>query len=188
MFDDMDVIHALHSRMTTAGSWVGNGRVSMDFLYVDETQDFTQAELLLLWRLMVNPNASFFAGDTAQAIARGVTFRFADITSMAHALTQTSAASQLLAAPVSRAPPKTTLVHNYRSHNGILRLAATIVQLLQYYFPMTIDSPSDLPPDRGVFDGPKPRLVRSFLRSCSCCCCYCEYCCKVPLSGLPCSP
>ena len=50
---------------------------------MDEAQDFTQAELLLFWRICSNPNNCFIAGDTAQAIAQGVTFRFTDIKDMA---------------------------------------------------------------------------------------------------------
>lgn len=48
-------------------------------IYVDETQDFTQAEMALLIQLSQNPNNMFFTGDSAQAIMRGVSFRFCDL-------------------------------------------------------------------------------------------------------------
>lgn len=46
---------------------------------MDETQDFTQAELTVLIRLAQNPNDMFLTGDTAQSIMRGVSFRFSDL-------------------------------------------------------------------------------------------------------------
>lgn len=51
-------------------------------MFVDETQDFTQAELTLLIRISQNPNCMFFTGDTAQSIMRGVSFRFSDLTTL----------------------------------------------------------------------------------------------------------
>ena len=51
-------------------------------IYVDETQDFTQAELALLMCVCNNPNKMFLAGDTAQAIMRGISFRFQDLSSL----------------------------------------------------------------------------------------------------------
>jgi hypothetical protein len=48
-------------------------------MYVDETQDFTQAELYLLISICRNPNGMFLTGDTAQGIMRGISFRFKDL-------------------------------------------------------------------------------------------------------------
>ena len=160
----MDIVLNLHKRISEEpGGWAGGdgtSRICIEYLYVNETQDFTQAELLMFWRIMRDPNKSVFAGDTAQAIARGVSFRFADITSMAHELMKDVNAAKLLVSPVTVKPDVHALIHNYRSHNGILRLAATIVQLIQKYFPLSIDPPGDLPPDQGVsILGPKPCLV-----------------------------
>ncbi|KAK3274493.1 hypothetical protein CYMTET_17326 [Cymbomonas tetramitiformis] len=45
---------------------------------------------------------------------------------------------------------------NYRTHNGVLGAAGLIVQLMQRFFPNTIDR---LEPERGFFDGPKPMLL-----------------------------
>ena len=160
LYDEMDIVLNLHKRISEEpGGWAGGdgtSRICIEYLYVDETQDFTQAELLLFWRIMRDPNKSVFAGDTAQAIARGVSFRFADITTMAYALTRGKEAAKLLCSPITVVPEPHALVHNYRSHNGILRLAATVVQLIQKYFPLSIDPPGTLPPDQGVS---KPCLV-----------------------------
>jgi hypothetical protein len=51
-------------------------------IYVDETQDFTQAELCLLLRVCQSPNQMFLTGDTAQSIMRGIAFRFNDLRSL----------------------------------------------------------------------------------------------------------
>ena len=51
-------------------------------IYVDETQDFTQAELCLLLRACHSPNEMFLTGDTAQSIMRGIAFRFNDLQSL----------------------------------------------------------------------------------------------------------
>lgn len=51
-------------------------------IYVDETQDFTQAELALLVSLCSEPNKMFLTGDTAQSIMRGISFRFHDLRSL----------------------------------------------------------------------------------------------------------
>ena len=53
-------------------------------MFVDETQDFTQAELTILIRLAHNPNEMFLTGDTAQSIMRGVSFRFSDLKTLFH--------------------------------------------------------------------------------------------------------
>ena len=44
-----------------------------------QVQDFTQSELLLDISVAADPNGLFYCGDTAQTIARGIGFRFADI-------------------------------------------------------------------------------------------------------------
>lgn len=51
-------------------------------LYVDETQDFTNAELCILIQLCLIPNRIFLTGDTAQCIMQGISFRFKDLRSL----------------------------------------------------------------------------------------------------------
>lgn len=48
-------------------------------VYVDETQDFTNAELCILMQLCSIPNRIFLTGDTAQCIMQGISFRFKDL-------------------------------------------------------------------------------------------------------------
>ena len=49
----------------------------MDYLMIDEVQDLTPLTLDLFIRL--TKNKVFFAGDTAQTIAKGVGARFSDL-------------------------------------------------------------------------------------------------------------
>lgn len=78
MYDVMDACFAIYSAMRKQG--YRGPRI--DEIYVDEVQDFTQAELLLFVEVCADKNALFFTGDTCQTIARGVGFRFEDLTTM----------------------------------------------------------------------------------------------------------
>jgi predicted ribonuclease YlaK len=51
--------------------------MSIDYLMVDEVQDLTPKTLQTLLRL--TSHKVFFAGDTAQTIAKGVGARFLDL-------------------------------------------------------------------------------------------------------------
>jgi hypothetical protein len=70
-----------------------------------------------------NPNDLFLAGDTCQTIARGVGFRFQDLTTMFHEMS--------LIKPEIRVPVVTPLSVNYRTHNGILGAAGEVVKMIQ---------------------------------------------------------
>jgi hypothetical protein len=50
------------------------------------------------------------------------------------------------------------LTENYRSHNGILSVAAEVIDILKDTFPQSFDH---LPRERGFFNGPKPKLLIS---------------------------
>jgi superfamily I DNA/RNA helicase len=52
----------------------------MNYFFIDEIQDLTPATIYLLSLLATD--GLFYCGDTAQAITKGVSFRFADIKSM----------------------------------------------------------------------------------------------------------
>ena len=153
MYDENDVVFHLYHRLTfnsAAPEWV------VHEFYVDETQDFTQAELCLLIRCAADPNATFFTGDTAQSIMRGIAFRFEDLRSLFF-YAQESFRCQDKASTI-QVPRLYQLTHNYRSHAGILALAASIVDLLIEFFPNSFDR---LEKDCGLFEGPKPVLLES---------------------------
>ena len=78
LFDETDLVRNVYQRVCKQHdmNWV------IHQIFVDETQDFTQAELCLLLRLCQNPNDMFLTGDTAQGIMRGISFRFSDLKSL----------------------------------------------------------------------------------------------------------
>ena len=154
MYDENDLVYHLYHRLTTADGaapeWV------IHEFYVDETQDFTQAELCLLIRCSADPNATFFTGDTAQSIMRGIAFRFEDLRSLFYYVRDSFRCRDKTS--TIQVPRLYQLTHNYRSHAGILALAASIVDLMIRFFPNSFDR---LEKDCGLFDGPKPVLLES---------------------------
>ena len=77
-FDDGDLVFNLFQRISKLDdiTWC------IHQFYIDEVQDFTQAELTLLLHCCRWPNGLFLTGDTAQSIMRGVSFRFSDLRSV----------------------------------------------------------------------------------------------------------
>ncbi|XP_038048876.1 TPR and ankyrin repeat-containing protein 1-like [Patiria miniata] len=153
LFDEGDLVFHVYRRLRDIKSleWV------LHEIYVDETQDFTQAELSLFIRCSHDPNSLFLTGDTAQSIMRGVAFRFDDLKSLFH---YASKSVKALGKHSAVAVPKRVyqLTHNYRSHAGILNLASTIVDLMTHFFPNSFDR---LKRDQGLFHGPSPVLLES---------------------------
>lgn len=128
-------------------------------IYVDEVQDFTQAELRLFLEVCVDKNALFLTGDTCQTIARGVGFRFEELTTMFARLLQQQQQEEtekLRESERVKVPHLEKLTINYRTHNGILGCAARVVDILLDLFPNAVDK---LEKDRGHFNGPKPQLL-----------------------------
>ena len=100
--------------------------------------------------MMKDPNGLFLCGDTAQCIARGVGFRFCELRSLFHTIDKHVAGVNV---PV---PVLHTLRHNYRSHNGILQMASSVVRLLYEWFNNGIDRLDD---DVGLLNGPSPVVL-----------------------------
>lgn len=157
-FDRCDITYHIYNEIrASAGrrereSEASNGYtgVSIHEVYIDEVQDFLECELLLI-AVIANPNHMFLTGDTAQTIARGLSFRFVDVYSIFWKLNQINAA-------VNVPQDIKKLTHNYRTHAGILNLANAIVEVILTLFPYSIDK---LEPDFGLFDGPKPWLLQT---------------------------
>ncbi|XP_029655877.1 TPR and ankyrin repeat-containing protein 1-like [Octopus sinensis] len=150
LFDEMDVVFNLFSRLRNSQPTF----CPIHEIYVDEVQDFTQAELFLMILLVENPNNMFLTGDTAQSIMRGVAFRFCDLKSLFYYLKGIcSNLKQLHSINV----PQTMhyLTCNYRSHSGVVSLASSVLDLLNRYFPESFDKTEK---DFGSYEGPKPKI------------------------------
>jgi ankyrin repeat protein len=137
-YDISDVVFHIWSQLAQQPA---EERTLIHSIFVDETQDFTQAELALFVRIAKEKNDLFFSGDTCQTIAYGVGFRFEDLKSIFkyeadRQLDELSAKAQSLPAGLKvKIPEVNTLTVNYRTHNGILAAAAGIVDLLEFFFP-----------------------------------------------------
>ncbi|QRV93432.1 UvrD-like helicase carboxy-terminal domain protein [Ceratobasidium sp. AG-Ba] len=146
-YDAAERTHALISAM--------NGKVpgvKLDCLYVDEAQDNLLIDIKLLHSLSNNPHGIFMAGDTAQTISAGSSFRFEDLSAFLWRLEEQDDAVRC----GKRNPIHPTLFHlavNYRSHGGIVDCASSVVQLISDLFPYSIDK---LNKETGLIDGPKP--------------------------------
>ena len=58
-------------------------------MYIDEVQDSTEVEVVLFFLAAgMNFRRLYFAGDPAQAIVEGVDFRFEEIRSLVHKLSE----------------------------------------------------------------------------------------------------
>ncbi|KXZ49100.1 hypothetical protein GPECTOR_23g31 [Gonium pectorale] len=169
-YDLLDVVGHVYRELTVGGY---NG-TPVHALYRDEVQDFTQAELLLDLAVAADPNCLFYCGDTAQTIARGIGFRFEDIRTLFweenQRRQQAAAAAAMAAAAAEGAPvvlrkgrgmavatpPIYQLTMNYRTHQGVLDVAALVVDVLRRYFPRQLDR---LEREQALFPGPHPLLL-----------------------------
>jgi hypothetical protein len=152
LFDECEFIHNLFGRLCK----LKEVPFSIHSFYVDEVQDFTQAELSILLRCCKDPNNLFLTGDTAQSIMRGVSFRFSDLRSIFHKAKKQAKIIRKKATVT--VPVVDELTINFRSHSGVLKLAASIIEVLQNFFPNSFDR---LPGDKGMFPGPIPTLLDS---------------------------
>ncbi|KAF8151989.1 hypothetical protein K438DRAFT_1988110 [Mycena galopus ATCC 62051] len=131
----------------------------MDYLYVDETQDNLLVDTLLLRSICHNPNGLFWAGDTAQTISIGSSFRFNELKAFLHRIEeQRKKSSALYHQPVWQ-PRTFQLTVNYRSHAGIVNCAHTVIEVIAMFWPYSIDL---LARERGTVDGLRPVFFTGF--------------------------
>ncbi|KAG9003760.1 hypothetical protein FRB90_011125 [Tulasnella sp. 427] len=110
----------------------------INFVYVDEAQDNLLIDTALFRALCPNPHGLFFAGDTAQTVSAGSSFRFNDLKAFLYRLERRdSLVVNRRRKPVD--PRFFSLAINYRSHAGIVEPAAFLVSALSRFFPGSID-------------------------------------------------
>jgi len=126
-------------------------KLKYDKVYVDEIQDYTQSEIAFFF-LLCRQGGLFFAGDPAQSVVEGVDFRFEDVRSVAYYLYKDEKNKDRFIPD----KPRTVNV-NFRSHAGILNVAAAVLDLLFSTFP---GSAKELPRDEGLFLGPRPAVFQ----------------------------
>ncbi|CAH9122420.1 unnamed protein product [Cuscuta epithymum] len=154
-FDFADLVNDLHFRLNEE-KWEGD---KMDFVYIDEVQDLTMRQILLFKYVCENVDEGFvFSGDTAQTIARGIDFRFEDIRTLFYEefVMKKKLGSDARRKDKGHLAKVFCLLHNFRTHAGVLRLAQSVVDIISHYFPLSIDT---LPPETSLIDGEAPMLL-----------------------------
>ncbi|KAM0043433.1 putative TPR and ankyrin repeat-containing protein [Helianthus debilis subsp. tardiflorus] len=152
-FDLGDLVIDLHHRLKNV-KYEGD---QMDFVYIDEVQDLSMRQISLFKYICQNVDEGFvFAGDTAQTIARGIDFRFQDITSLFYKEFLTCKATGIQ--EKGRLSEIFQLKQNFRTHVGVLDLAQSVIDILYCYFPHSMDI---LEPETSLISGEAPVLLES---------------------------
>ncbi|PKY41812.1 hypothetical protein RhiirA4_396541, partial [Rhizophagus irregularis] len=112
------------------------------------------------YEIINNPTSAIIIGrsDIAQCIARGSSFRFQNLSTLIYKweLDRTKNNHNQNDTVV---PKQFELNINYRSHNGILRLASSVIDLIHHFFPDSIDH---LSRERSEVGGPRPIVFKGF--------------------------
>lgn len=144
MWDDCDRIANLLRALQS--NHEGRVELARRRVYVDEIQDYTQGEIALFF-MLCDRGGLFFAGDPAQSVVEGVEFRFEEVRSVAY---------HLYPDDKRYIPEKPfTVTRNFRSHTGILNIAAEVLEKMFAAFP---GSAKELGKDQGLFTGPRPGI------------------------------
>lgn len=156
-FDLADLVIDIHRRLKE-NRYEGD---EMDFVYIDEVQDLSMRQIALFKYISRNVEEGFaFCGDTAQTIAKGIDFRFEDIRSLFY--------NEFLMGEKRGVADKRKerglvsrifhLRQNFRTHDGILKLAQSIINLIYHFFPLSIDI---LSPETSLLPGEAPILLKT---------------------------
>ncbi|CAE6379695.1 unnamed protein product, partial [Rhizoctonia solani] len=145
-YDSAERTHALVNALN-----LGIPGSKIDCLYVDEANNLL-IDTKLLHSLSNNPHGIFMAGDTAQTISAGSSFRFEDLKALLWRLEEQDEAVRCGKRNAIH-PALFHLAVNYRSHGGIVDCASSVVELISELFPYSIDR---LSKETGLIDGPKP--------------------------------
>lgn len=153
-YDLADLVIDLHRRLRN-GRFEGH---KMDFVYIDEVQDLTMSQISLFKYVCGNVEEGFvFSGDTAQTIARGIDFRFQDIRALFYKVfMQSGSDGYVEKKEKGRLSEIFNLRQNFRTHDGVLRLAQSVIDLIYRFFPNSIDV---LKPETSLIHGEAPVLL-----------------------------
>ncbi|KIJ21330.1 hypothetical protein PAXINDRAFT_164864 [Paxillus involutus ATCC 200175] len=147
--DVADRTHAILKILLGGAPFEGQ---KVDYLYVDEAQDNLLIDALLLRLICRNPEGLFWAGDTAQTISAGSSFRFDDLKAFLYRIEKYQSTHLIQERSVTH-PTAFQLAINYRSHGGIVDCAHTVIERITRFWPDAIDG---LQPEHGIVDGLKP--------------------------------
>ncbi|KAJ7479971.1 hypothetical protein B0H11DRAFT_1725402, partial [Mycena galericulata] len=164
--NDYDAADRTHAILRFLQSHGNPGR-NIDYLYVDEAQDNLLLDGLgelatffwVLRYLCPNTQGLFWAGDTAQTINVGSSFRFNELKAFFFRIEVGYNIVTKFSSPTA-APPRTfQLTVNYRSHSGIVNCAHSVIEVITKLWPDAIDL---LERERGTVDGLRPIFFTSW--------------------------
>ncbi|KAF3974968.1 hypothetical protein CMV_001742 [Castanea mollissima] len=156
-FDFFDLAIDLHHRLRVE-RYKGD---EMHFVYVDEVQDLTLSQIALFKYICKNVEGGFvFSGDTAQKIVKGIDFRFQDITSLFYNkfVMESKSSGQDGRKEKGIISEIFHLSQNFRTHDGVLKLSQSVIELIYHFFPLSIDG---LQPEASLIYGEAPILLES---------------------------
>lgn len=133
-FDIADFVNDIHRRLERE-KYKGD---EINFVYIDEVQDLAMSQIALFKHICSNVEEGFvFSGDTAQTIARGIDFRFQDIRHLFYKMFVMESRSKKYDERKGKRQISDIfhLTQNFRSHDGILKLLQSIVELLYHFSP-----------------------------------------------------
>ncbi|CAG8526884.1 15115_t:CDS:10, partial [Dentiscutata heterogama] len=156
-YDSIDRTLAILNCVKTKGT-KPLGNLQVHEVYIDECQDNHIVDFALILKLFERADNVFMAGDIAQCIARGSSFRFQDLRCLMHKWENNRIRANY-DQRVTINPRQFELNVNYRSHSGILRLASSVTDLIRKYFPDSLDH---LSRERGEIGGPRPIIFNGF--------------------------
>ncbi|KAK0475066.1 P-loop containing nucleoside triphosphate hydrolase protein [Armillaria novae-zelandiae] len=148
-YDTGDRTHNILKHFAERGT-PGQG---LDHLYVDEVQDNMLIDTLVLRALCNNAEGLFWAGDTAQTISVGSSFRFNALKAFQWNIEDQYRKKHGAGAGCNQPPEVFQLAVNYRSHAGIVDCAHSVIDLITTFWEDSIDR---LSPEMGIVDGFKP--------------------------------
>ncbi|KIP05323.1 hypothetical protein PHLGIDRAFT_154223 [Phlebiopsis gigantea 11061_1 CR5-6] len=119
----------------------------VDFVYVDEVQDNLLIDTLVLRAICRRPTGLFWAGDTAQTISAGSSFRFNDLPALMFRVEK---------GQNTHNPQTFYLNRNFRSQAGIVHCAQTVLDAIMQIWPYSVDV---IAPEKGMLDGQTPLFI-----------------------------
>ncbi|KAH1189210.1 TPR and ankyrin repeat-containing protein 1 [Glycine max] len=156
-FDLGDVVVDVHSRLRNK-RYKGD---KMNFVYIDEVQDLTMAQIALFKHICRNVEDGFvFCGDTAETVGRGIDFRFEDVRSIFYKMfvLESKSYNDNQRKEKGHISDIFVLGQNFRTNAEVLKLSQSILELLYHFFPHSTDK---LKVETSLIDGEAPVVIRS---------------------------
>ncbi|KAJ3118095.1 hypothetical protein HDU96_003863 [Phlyctochytrium bullatum] len=146
-FDLVDMTSKLARRLNENDDDTSDSLMKFGNIYIDEVQDLSPIQWLLLKPLIGHHTNLICCGDQAQSIAAGTHFRFSELKALLFNLSGGQ-----------RRPSEFHLSINYRTTASILALANRVVDVIRALFPNEIDQvPNEIAGSSEVLR--KPRIL-----------------------------